>query len=239
MNHPTDERLNDFADGLLAEAESRRVEEHVAGCVACRREVEWIRSLKAEAAGRPVGVEPPRDLWPEIEAGIRASSRSPVEDLGRWRKARRTDTRRARPWARPSLLAAAALVLLVVGTGVGLAVSRAGGPAGPSGSVQSAGTDPADDPSFRFAAAAREVEEAYEPSIRELTEILETGRDDLAPETVEVVEESLRIIEEAIREAREALEADPGTQGALRTLSNMYETKLQVLRTAAGLTRGA
>jgi hypothetical protein len=238
MNHPTSERLNDFADGLLSGADARETEAHVTSCLTCRREVEWIRSLKAEAAERKVDVEPGRDLWPEIEAGIQASARKPVADLTRWRKDRRVDTRRARPWARPSLLAAASLVLLLVGTGVGVVITR-GGAGGPPPSIQVAENGVSEDSALRFASAAREVEEAYEPGIRELRELLEAGRDELSPETVEVLETSLRLIDEAIREAREALEADPGTPGALGALNSMYETKLQVLRQAAGLTRGA
>jgi hypothetical protein len=238
MNHPPKGELNDFADGLLSGREARKVEEHVASCVACRREVEWIRSLKAEAAKQKVDVEPGRDLWSGIEAGIRASERKPVADLTRWRKDRWVDTRRARPWARPALLAAASLVLLLMGTGVGVMMTR-GGTGGPPPSTQVAENGVAQDPASRFASAAREVEEAYEPGIRELREILEAGRDELSPETVEILEASLGVIDEAIREAREALEADPGTPGALRALNSMYETKLQVLRQAAGLTRGA
>jgi anti-sigma factor RsiW len=238
MSHPNNERLNDFADGLLPEGETREVALHVASCVACRREVEWIRALKAEAAEHKVDVEPGRDLWPRIEAGIQASARKPMADLTRWRKDRQVDTRRARPWARPSLLAAASLVLLLMGTGIGVVITR-GGAGGPPPSIQVAENDVAEDPALRFASAAREVEEAYEPGIRELRELLEAGRDELSPETVEILETSLRLIDEAIREAREALEADAGTPGALRALNSMYETKLQVLRQAAGLTRGA
>jgi len=240
MSHPDDTQLNDFVDGLLGAEEEGRLERHLAGCAACRHEVASIRSLKNEAATWSGDVEPGRDLWPEIEARIQASERPPVTEMRRWKEQRRPGSRRARPWARPSLMAAAALVLLAVGTGVGLTITR-GGPAGPPRGVEMAenGVSETADPSLRFASVAQEVEEAYQPTIQELRQTLEAGRDELAPETVEVLEESLRIIDEALREAREALEADPANSSAMRTLNNMYETKLQLLRTAAGLTRGA
>lgn len=239
MNHPDNAQLNDFVDGLTDPGEAERIERHLAGCVPCRSEVASLRSLKAQAAGLATEPQPARDLWPDIEARIRTSSRPPIPDLGRRGPSRRSDARRSRPWFRPALAAAAALILLAVGTGIGLTIAR-GGLSGPGGvEMATNGVSESGDPTLRFAGVAQEVEEAYAPTIQELRQILEAGRDELAPETVEVLEESLRLIDQALAEAREALEADPGNAGAMRSLHNMYETKLHVLRTAAGLARGA
>ena len=240
MTHPTWEELNDFADDLLEGEAAEAIGDHLNGCLPCRDQIEKIRAVKGQAREWSEPVEPSRDLWQGIEARIRTSSRPPVETEARRAGRRRPDFRRARPWARPSLLAAAALVLLVVGAGIGVVLTR-DGPAGADGEVRLAdpGAPAGGDADVRFAGIAREVEEAYEPTIRELREVLEAGRDELAPETIAVLEESLRVIDEAIQEARAALEADPASPGAARTLNSMYETKLHVLRTAAGLTRGA
>jgi hypothetical protein len=240
MTHPTWEKLNDFADDLLEREDAEAIRDHLNGCLPCRDQIEKIWTVKGQAREWSEPVEPGRDLWQGIEARIRTSARRPVETEARRTDRRRPGFRRARPWARPSLLAAAALVLLIVGAGIGVVLTR-GGPMGLGEDVQIAdpGTPGAGDADVRFAGIAQEMEEAYEPTIRELREILEAGRDELAPETVAILEESLRVIDEAIREARAALEVDPASPGAARTLNSMYETKLHVLRTAAGLTRGA
>jgi len=59
-------RLHDYIDGLLAAAEKLDVERHLATCVNCRGEVEFLNSLRRQVAALPLHIEPPRELWPEI-----------------------------------------------------------------------------------------------------------------------------------------------------------------------------
>jgi len=63
------------------------------------------------------------------------------------------------------------------------------------------------------------IESAWTPTLRELEQALLEGREELQPETLEVIEANLRIIDQAIHEAREALAADPASQGAARSLT--------------------
>jgi len=59
-------RLHDYLDGLMSAAEKLDVERHLATCVNCRGEVEFLNSLRRQVAALPPSIEPPRDLWPEI-----------------------------------------------------------------------------------------------------------------------------------------------------------------------------
>jgi hypothetical protein len=69
MNHrEMQDRLNDYADGLLPEPERKEVAQHLQQCEPCRREVASLRALLASADALPRSVLPERDLWPEIEA---------------------------------------------------------------------------------------------------------------------------------------------------------------------------
>ncbi|MGH7568015.1 MAG: zf-HC2 domain-containing protein [Gemmatimonadales bacterium] len=69
--HLTEERLNGFADGTLPERERREAAAHLADCAECRAGVAGIRAVLAGTAALPRSVEPPRDLWPDIAAGLR------------------------------------------------------------------------------------------------------------------------------------------------------------------------
>lgn len=59
-------RLHDYCDGLLAPAEQRMIEEHLATCVDCRSEVAFLNTLRQQVAGLPKNLHPPQDLWPAI-----------------------------------------------------------------------------------------------------------------------------------------------------------------------------
>jgi hypothetical protein len=83
--------------------------------------------------------------------------------------------------------------------------------------------------------AFRPAEREYERAIGELAEVLEERRDQLAPETVRVVEENLEVIDRAIAESRAALAADPASAELTRMLADAYDAKLGVLRHAVQL----
>jgi hypothetical protein len=231
MNHPELDQLSDFAEGVPVDADAREaLERHLADCPACRGEVEWIRSLRDQALRlRGQEVPPPEGLWTKVEAGIRA--REGVLDLDRARE------RRGGGWGRYALQAAAVLFLVALSSFAALAILRSGSE--PSGAGPSVAGQEGPGAELRFASAVEEMESAYGPAIRELELALERDRGNLAPETVEVLEENLRIIDQAIRDALAALEADPGSSAATGLVGGMYETKLQVLQQAVRLAREA
>ncbi len=221
-DHPDPELLSDFAEARLEGTGRSAVEDHLAACAACRNEVEWIRTLRAEARALPEEVAPANDLWPGIRGRIEAPERI------------RT-VRFPVAW-----LAAAAVLLVALSSALTLQLARTGpGLPGTAANVPGA---PAEAPA-RFASLGEEavttLEEAWAPTLRELEAALVRNRDQLRPETLQVLEENLRIIDQAIRDAREALAADPASAGAARALNGMYETRAHVLRQAAMLGAGA
>lgn len=94
--------LDDYIDGILPVAQVRAVEQHLAGCEKCRREVEAIRSVLADARAMPRAIQPAQDLWKGIEGRLATTE---VVAL---------PTAHSRRY-RPLLLLAAALFLLVAG----------------------------------------------------------------------------------------------------------------------------
>lgn len=68
------QELSAYCHGELAEQESRRVAEHLIGCLRCRRELEEIK-LGVSLAGQLPRASAPDSLWSEIEAKLQECSR--------------------------------------------------------------------------------------------------------------------------------------------------------------------
>lgn len=237
--HPERQALHRHAEGGLEEAAAaRRVEEHLEGCARCREEVEAIREILRRAADLPRGIEPGRDLWPGVEARIRAGGAEPAGEEGDAVEGPTAtgpipDLRRAAPW-----LAAAAAVLVALTAGATLWI--AGGPGGvpgpeATGVASGPATDTARETSAVLTEAAR-VEAGYRPLVDRLGGVLERQGDRLPPETREVVERNLRVIDAAIAEAESALARHPANPELLRALDRSYRQKIDLLRRSARLT---
>lgn len=230
MNHETTlTLLDDFVDGALDPSQEREVRRHLMQCDACRAEERALRTLLEHAAALPDEILPERDLWAGIapRLGERAAP-APVE------AAPVIPLRRPRPLPR-WMLAAAASVVLVVGTSVvTLRLATAGGDAVATLDAGYA-TPPAAGAPPTALVAFRPAEQAYERAIGELAQVLEERREALAPETVRVVEENLAVIDRAIAESRAALAADPASKPLTRMLADAYDAKLGVLRQAVQL----
>ena len=74
-----------------------------------------------------------------------------------------------------------------------------------------------------------EAERSYQTVTDDLLASLDAQRDQLAPETIEIVEHNLRLIDEAITAARTALERDPANSKLVGKLTDMYRTKVNFL----------
>src|SRR2546430_5532042 len=109
MNDTWTERLSEYIDGTLPDAERAALEAHLAVCTACRTTLDELRRVVARA--RALDDRPPAaDLWPAIAEQIGVSSGAHhVVSLAERR------TRRATFSVPP--LAAAAAVLLLLGSG--------------------------------------------------------------------------------------------------------------------------
>ena len=203
-DHPAEAELNAFADGTLEATGRAAVERHLAECLTCRREVNGLRAVLAQAAVLPHEITPPRDLWVGIEARLEPTSGAPSGGRG---------------W-----LAAAAVVLVLLATGTALLLLRevpspdlADRPR-PSSAVL-------DRPEWEV------VEGQYARAAAEFAFPLEPGRE-LSPETVAVVAAGLRVVDQAIAESRAALARDPDSVALAGLLASAYERKIDLLRWA-------
>ncbi len=83
------------------------------------------------------------------------------------------------------------------------------------------------------------AERKYGTAIADLERVLTERRSQLAPETVQVIEQNLRIIDRAIFQARRALAADPSSSYLNDHLSRTMRQKLEFLRRATALAGAA
>jgi hypothetical protein len=209
MRHPESHQLGAFAEDRVQDARLQaEVERHLEDCSACRSEVARVEA-GIHASGRPASRRSPGDVSPAIH------------DLLEARRGRRGG---GGGWSRHTLQAAAVLALVAVSSFVALTLLRTG-------------NDGLNDPNGSVGAPSL-VAGGESPAILELERALERDRENLAPATIQVLEENLRIIDEAIQDALTALAADPGSSMATGLVGGMYETKLQVLQQAVRLAQG-
>ena len=234
------ERLSDYMDGTLPLAEAERVKRHLAGCPDCS-------ALRSElgavvAAGRALGpIEPSRDLWPGIAAGIGVNRAG--HGAGPSITTLRTSERRARgkarasrsswPWSSRTLLAAAAVVLVTVSAS--LAWWGRGAVMSP---VDSASTGLSGLGSVRPAAtpAQASLSASLAQELQELEAMFGVMRERLDPGTVEVLERNLLLIERAIEDSYQALALDPENDFVREHLERTHERKRDTLREVSRLT---
>ena len=217
-----EERLNDYVDGLLTGADRADLDRHMAQCEGCREAVEALSALKGAASALPGSLEPPRDLWPEIRRGLSGSGDSPW-----WRV---TGRRPASSWGWRVGLAAAAVMLVAASVSITLLVVRPR----PESTVAH-GTAASVPPGPAVLASYRAAENVYLRATGDLMAVLDDRRDELAPETVELLEENLRLIDEAINQMWSALENDPAHSGNRHLFNNLYQKKVTLLRQAVRL----
>jgi anti-sigma factor RsiW len=205
------DRLDDYVDGALTEAELHAVELHLAGCEGCAGQERWLRALVAQAAALPREMNPSRDLWPGIAERIAAVRPRPAPRV----------VRRIWSWS-PALLAAAAAVLVALGASLSRVWPPAAGREAGTGTVQEAAwtTDPS------LLAAERE----YERATGQLMAALEARRAALPPETVASVEKDLTTIDAALRQVRGAIRQDPGNLQLSHMLASTHQKKVDVLQ---------
>jgi anti-sigma-K factor RskA len=112
--------------GALDEDERSGFEAHLAGCPACRAEVERLRVAADALPASPRQLAPPPELKDRIMAIVNAEAEllraaGPEADRVRAAPARRTWSRRGGWWSlRPGLALAATALVLVLGVGAGV-----------------------------------------------------------------------------------------------------------------------
>jgi putative zinc finger protein len=205
------ERLDAYGRGTLAAAESAALEAHLEGCPACVAFVEAAEPRLEPVGALPRSVPPAGDLWPAIHARL-----TPRGSGGRGRNA-------VPGW----WLAAAAVLLIAVSSGVTALVLRRQGPA------------PSVVPSFRPSVSPPDhlgaIEAQYSAASGDLTAALEKARARLAPETVATIQRNLATIDSALAESRRALARDPANAALEQLVVAAWRQKLDFLRRATAL----
>lgn len=217
------DRLDEYVDGGLPEAEFQEMELHLAGCAFCRAEERLLRSLLAQAAALPAERLPRRDLWPEIAERLREGGR--VQPF----------PKRVSFWTG---LAAAAAVL--VAAGVLLRPGPGEGPRSAGRTPGNPGTPRAVPVSGGGAAdTLLEAEREYAQATTELMSVIEARRSDLSPETQRALDENLATIDQALRDIRTALAKEPGNTQLNHLLASTHRKKVDVLWRVVKLTSRA
>src|SRR5437773_6546276 len=226
MNDTWTERLSEYIDGTLPDAERAALEAHLAGCTACRTTLDELRRVVARA--RALDDRPPAaDLWPAIAPPIGVSSGAHhVVSLAERRTRRVTFTV-------PQLAAAAAVLLLLGSGGAYLALRRP--PVEGGGAIAQRG--PAADLTTSPVGWVQKTSSRYDAAVAELQSALEQGRATgrLDSTTVRVLTQSLVTIDSAIVQARRALAADPGSAYLNQRVADTMRRKLELLRRARAL----
>ncbi len=187
-----------------------------------------LRELQLETAQLPREIAPPAEAWKKIKAQIDMEAEliatMPLQ------------SRERAFWQRPAFLAAAAVVLvagaslmtaLVIGRRM---IAKTASP------VAAVAPAPAPAPGVNAELAeftAREKD--YITVSNQLSQIIESGKTELSPETIAKLKQSVSVIDAAILEARRALEADPGNKTLIEMLSNSYNQKVDLLRRSSAM----
>lgn len=221
ITDPWTDRLSEYLDGELTEAERTALERHLAACPACSATLADLSRvvMRARALSAP---EPHPDLWDGIAARIAAGRATPAAVRVRPR------VRRRWMFSWPEL--AAAGIAIAVGSG-GLAWWVAGRVGAPVPTV-APGAPP---PSLATPAALGSAAPRYDAAVADLQRVLAEGRGALDGRTVQVLERNLALIDRAIADAQAALAADPGNAYLNAHLARTMRRKLDLLRQAATL----
>src|SRR5687768_12693721 len=175
MTHLTEEQLNDLADAVLAADERAAAESHLAGCAACRFELDSLRLVLADVRALPAALAPARDLLPDIHAVMDLEQQSIRP--ARWRQ--------HTLWAARGPLAAAAILLIVATAVLTRALTERGAPPAQVAAPSS--------PAQFVSAETTLLEQKYKSAIDELQNLIEVQRANLSPSTLKLLEENMRV----------------------------------------------
>jgi predicted anti-sigma-YlaC factor YlaD len=211
------DRLDEYVDGDLTEAEFQEVELHLGGCPECRQEEREIRALVARSAALSEEMWPAQDLWPDIADRLRGP-----EGM---RLVPRTGLAR---WMGPMSIAAAAAVVIALSAALWTRGTMPGVAPAPQGSVQ---------PVAMGASVLLDSERDYARATTDLMAAIEAQKETLAPETRAVLDANLKTIDEALAQVRAALIKDPGNSQLAHLLTSTHQKKVDALKRVVRLNR--
>jgi hypothetical protein len=185
---------------------------------------EMLTELRKMTAQLPREIAPPEDAWKRIKGQIDLDTLLVTMPLHRHDRAW---------WQRPAFLAAAGL-MLVAGASLTTALVI-GRRMIPSPTPVASAPVPAPQPAAGTLAEFTALENDYIATANTLSELIQTGRTSLSPETIAKLNESLRVIDAAIIEARRALAADPANKTLIEMLTTSYTQKVDLLRRTSAM----
>lgn len=216
MTHEeTRDLLSAWLDGELDEPTARAVQLHLDSCDACQAVAADLRQVVAVATRLPAR-PPVHNLWPGIEARIRAPQVTPI-----------APRRRLAPVAWAGLVAAGLLVGVVLGRTVAPAAVAI---------VPADTAVPARQARATTLNAAL-LSQSTGVAVGQLEQVLLTQTQQLDTSTVRVLAQNLARIDSAIADAERALEADPSNAYVSRHLAATTKRKVDILRRVAVLTQ--
>ena len=204
------ELLDDYIDGELSAADAERVKAHLVACAACAQAEQRLRRLLASASALPQSIEPPAEVWANIQARTSALS-----------------TTRTALWSLRYPLAAAAVVLIIASSTITALLLRRTAPAA------------APAPNAVTLVALDAAEREYVRIASELERTLNDRSNLIDPATIKTVRENLIIMDRAIADARAALEKTPGDAELSRLVSTGYKRKIGMLERTLRLSAGS
>lgn len=167
-------------------------------------------------------IQPERDLWQGIQSAISDGKIVRPDFTAEGREP--TPATAVVNWRRVGMFAAAAMLLVAFSSGITAYLVRA--PLAPMEGGLEPGLTEFETVAWEGFLAA---ERSYQSITDELLASLAAQRNELAPETIEIVEHNLRLINEAITAARAALERDPANRKLVGKLTDMYRTRVNFL----------
>lgn len=214
MNDQWTDRLSEYLDGELADAERVALEAHLATCPDCTAVLADLRRVVARAQAlddRP----PARDLWSGIAERIGVST----DDLARRRARRRVS------FTVPQLIAAS-VALIAMSAGVARLMLQ------PTTNREPTAINPGS--VSVVPVAIQKAGATADHDVQDLRLALadgqRTGR--LSPMTVHRIEHSLAVIDSALAEGKRALAVDPKSAYLNQHLANTMRRKMEFLREA-------
>jgi hypothetical protein len=218
MSDQWTDRLSEYLDGDLTEAEYLAVEAHVEGCRECAETLAGLRRIVMRA--RSLEDRPPaHELWSGIAERIGAPARIAA-----------APPRRRIAFSVPQLLAAGIALAVLSGGSVWLLQPGPRTIAGPSVVV------PGDAPVTQVGVGAVK---GYDAAVDDLERVLAQGRGKLDSATVRILEQNLAIIDRALAQARQAVAADSANLYLNSHLAETMRRKIDLLRQAATLVSAA
>lgn len=214
MNDQWTDRLSEYLDGELADAERMALEAHLTTCADCTAVLADLRRVVARAQAlddRP----PARDLWSGIAERIGVST----DDLARRRARRRVS------FTVPQLIAAS-VALIAMSAGVARLVLR------PTTNREPAAMNPGS--MTVVPVAIRKAGATADHDVQDLRLALADGQRSgrLSPMTVHRIEHSLAVIDSALAEGKRALAVDPKSAYLNQHLADTMRRKMEFLREA-------